>query len=77
VRTITCRRCRRPFTPPVPHEVDSLADLPGAEQPPEAAGWLEGATPFDAELGTDSGPAEYDDPEYLCDECRAATRAGQ
>jgi hypothetical protein len=82
VTTAVCRRCGRTFTdddsPPLAGEgtgerFDSLADARGAEQPPEAAGWLQGAVPFDAELGTDSGPVEYDDAE-LCPSCRAEAR---
>ena len=75
VSVVVCRGCGRQFTPSAPHSIDSLADLPGPAQPPQAAGWLEGATPFDAQLGTDSGPVEYDDPALLCGTCRAQTRA--
>jgi len=73
VSTTVCSRCGGSLAPTTLHGLDSLADLPGAEQPPEAAGWLAGATPFDAQVGSDSGPVEYHDPALLCDTCRSQT----
>jgi hypothetical protein len=70
-----CSRCGRPLTPDTPRAADSLADLSGPEQPPEAAGWIAGATLFDAEVGTNSGPTEYDDEPGLCETCRTERSA--
>jgi hypothetical protein len=74
--TGVCRRCGRPLSRDAGDQPETLADLPGAEQPPEAAGMLAGATPFDAQAGTDSGPAEYAETEGdgLCADCRAERR---
>ena len=74
--TAVCRRCGRAFSRDAGEGPETLADLPGAEQPPEAAGMLAGATPFDARVGTDSGPAEYAEAEGdgLCADCRAELR---
>ncbi len=55
---------------------EDLADLRGAEEPPQTAAWLDGAMPFDCEPGCDSWPIEFADQEPaegpLCPECRAA-----
>lgn len=76
VATATCAHCGRRFTPgrrDADSDLDSLADTPGAEQPPQAAGWLQGATPADAEIGTNSGPLEYADAD-LCPACAEGVR---
>lgn len=80
--TAICPRCGRPFTPgpstrsaSEDQDGSTLAGFPGVTQPPEAASALAGATPFDAELGTDSGPVEYGtDGERLCPSCQAESR---
>jgi hypothetical protein len=70
--TTVCRNCGRALADS-DNEFDSLADTPGARQPPEAAGLLAGATPFDAEAGKESGPVEYQE-DGLCLTCRSQGR---
>lgn len=74
--TAVCRNCGRTFTRGEAAEFESLAETPGAAHPPEAAGLLSGATPFDATLGGESGPVEYAEAparrdDDLCPTCRA------
>lgn len=81
--TAVCTRCGRSFMPDDESGTaadalpDTLADLGALAPPPEAAAALAGATPFDARLGTDSGPVEYGaGDEQLCPACRAEAGEG-
>ncbi len=67
-----CRACGHPLAGgTADHFADTLADVRGPQQPPEAAGLLAGATPADAQLGQRSGPVEYSrGDEGLCSACR-------
>ncbi len=70
--TPACRACGRPLgeTDQRQDFANTLADVGGVLQPPEAAGLISGATTSEGELGTTSGPVEYADDE-LCASCRA------
>ena len=82
--TTACPRCGRTFAADTADtagrggrggEFDSLAETPGVEQPPEAAGMLAGARPFDAPEGSASDAIEYTSGGgELCPDCRAELR---
>ena len=82
--TTVCPRCGRTFAADTADsagrggrsgEFDSLAETPGVEQPPEAAGMLAGARPFDAPEGSASDAIEYTGGDgELCPDCRAELR---
>ena len=79
--TTVCPRCGLTFAADTVDtagrggEFDSLAETPGVEQPPEAAGMLAGARPFDAPEGSASDAIEYTGGDgELCPDCRAELR---